>query len=214
MSNGGMVGNQNGKKHGMHGAKVYKAWAAMKSRCTNPNVPGYKRYGGRGIGYDPDWEGFPNFYRDMGDPTTPLHTLERIDNNAGYSKANCRWATKKEQACNTRQTVLVEINGETKCFHDWCKEYNITPGIVYYRMKKGVDIKRALSEPYDSSWYVIVRGAPVNENPDKARGVWYNPQKRKYRAQISLKGGGKKHLGWFATCDEAHQAYLNEKGRA
>lgn len=201
-----MKGNQHNKKHGMHGTQVYRAWSSMKARCTNPNIAGYVRYGARGIGYDPDWEGFPNFYRDMGDPTTPKHTLERIDNNAGYSKPNCKWATRKEQAGNTRQTVLVEIGGITRCFHDWCKEYGIAPGVVYYRIKKGVDVKSALVNPYNPVSFEVVKGSP-----DKARGVWYNPQKRKYRSQISIKGGGKKFLGYFDTVEEAHQAYINEK---
>jgi len=206
MSSKSMKGNQHGKKHGMYGTQVYRAWSNMKARCDNPKVSNYKNYGGRGISYIPEWADFINFYTVLGEPPTIQHTLERIDNEVGYNKENCKWATRKEQANNTRQTVLVEIGGEVKCFHDWCKEYGIPPANAYYRLKKGVDIKEALTNPYCPTIYT-----PINNNPDKAKGVWYNPAKRKYRAQVSVKGGGKKHLGWFSTCEEAHQAYINSK---
>lgn len=99
-------------------AKVYQEkerlkwiWADMKSRCNNPNHPGYKNYGGRGIKVSDEWQLFENFYKDMN--CRPLSTsLDRIDNNRGYSKDNCRWVDRKIQNNNKRSCKIVTYKGE------------------------------------------------------------------------------------------------------
>lgn len=82
--------------------RAYDCWVNMKQRCNNPFSPAYEYYGGRGITYHPDWEVFENFLADMGDPPKGL-SLERIENGKGYSKENCKWATKLEQVQNRRE---------------------------------------------------------------------------------------------------------------
>lgn len=78
----------------------------MKARCNNPNHPSADYYSERGITYDPAWEDFEVFLADMGE-RPPGTTLDRENNDLGYSKENCRWATPKQQANNRRKRVKV-----------------------------------------------------------------------------------------------------------
>lgn len=100
-------------RHGLSRWVVYDTWKAMIKRCHSPKSPSYKNYGARGIVVCEQWRSsFTQFRIDMGvrpDGTT----LDRIDNDAGYSPENCRWATQDQQAANKRNTFYVQENGET-----------------------------------------------------------------------------------------------------
>lgn len=89
-------------KHGMEGTSEYHTWQAMHERCRNPNNPGYKNYGGRGITVCKEWKEFSAFIKDMGKRPSGL-TLERKDNDLGYYPGNCIWASWKVQANNKRK---------------------------------------------------------------------------------------------------------------
>lgn len=81
----------------------------MVARCNNPDHKDFKHYGGRGISVCVRWQAsFHNFIIDMGARPTPKHSLERRNNNLGYSPSNCVWATKSEQVRNMRTTKLTE----------------------------------------------------------------------------------------------------------
>lgn len=86
-------------------SKTYSVWARMLQRCTNPKADKYAHYGGRGIVVCRRWRRFEAFLADMGE--APLgRTLERRNNAKGYSKRNCYWATREQQARNKRTTKL------------------------------------------------------------------------------------------------------------
>lgn len=80
---------------------TYDTWRNMKMRCTDPKHLRYCDYGGKGVTFEPRWLEFKNFLADMGERPLGL-TLERLDNNKGYSKNNCEWATTTKQALNKR----------------------------------------------------------------------------------------------------------------
>lgn len=96
--------------HQMIHDRIYTIWSKIVQRCTNPNNKGYVNYGGRGITVCDEWLIFINFYNDMKDTYQDNLTIERINNDLGYYKENCKWATYKEQARNRRSLKLSEAD--------------------------------------------------------------------------------------------------------
>lgn len=135
-------------KHMMSGSKTYQVWTHMIGRCTNPKDRAYKYYGARGIKVCKRWlDSFENFFDDMGE--SPLNlSLDRIDNNGDYCKNNCRWATKKEQAMNRRNTKFFTHNGKTLCMSDWSKELGGSKSLISFRINKlGWSLQKAVFTP-------------------------------------------------------------------
>lgn len=99
------------KSHGMANNPLYKTWVAMHGRCYNHKNKQYKDYGGRGITVCERWHDVRNFIEDMGGKPNKNFSIERIDNEKGYSPENCRWADVFEQKQNTRRKPSTGIVG-------------------------------------------------------------------------------------------------------
>jgi hypothetical protein len=116
----------------------------MIERCTKKDHHAYHHYGGRGITVCEEWlDSFQNFYRDMGESNGK--SLDRIDNNKGYSKDNCRWATREEQSNNTRRTKLLTYKGKTLGVSQWSRKLGIPTSTIWNRLIRGWDDKETLS---------------------------------------------------------------------
>jgi len=126
--------------------RAYGVWQAMRDRCNNPQRSDYPRYGGRGITVCKRWEKFENFFEDMGTPPAGL-TLDRVDNNAGYSPENCRWASRKQQTYNSSHMHYITLAGCTKHLAAWCKDFELKEGTYHSRRRRGWDIEAALTTP-------------------------------------------------------------------
>lgn len=91
--------------HGLSSSLVYRRWQAMKTRCGNPRAKSWKYHGGAGVRVAPEWlSDFEAFYEHIGEPPTPMHTVDRIDPFGDYKPGNVRWATQSEQMANTRRS--------------------------------------------------------------------------------------------------------------
>lgn len=121
------------KGHGKVGTKIYWVWADMVGRCTNPNHKSFDGYGGRGITVDPMWRSFRVFYEDMGEPPEGL-SLDRVDNEKGYSKENCRWATAEQQANNKRSSVKHRVGEDLLTLREISDKFSIPLGAVRYHV--------------------------------------------------------------------------------
>lgn len=95
----GHMNTKHGHAHPKSPSRTYRSWSAMWRRCTNQNGHAYQRYGGRGITVCTEWENFERFLADMGERPAD-RSIDRIDNDKGYFKDNCRWATRSEQQWN------------------------------------------------------------------------------------------------------------------
>lgn len=115
-------------------------------RCTNKGHKQYPYYGGRGITVCQRWiNSYENFWEDMKEGYRENLQLERVDNNQGYFKENCKWATRKEQARNRRSNRFLTIGNEAKTITEWCILRNLKSTTVRQRIDAyGWSIKEAL----------------------------------------------------------------------
>lgn len=120
-------------------------WLSMRARCLNTQSHAYRDYGGRGIGIDATWENFEQFCADMG-PRPHGMTLERKNNNLGYSKENCMWASRQAQARNRRSSRVITFAGKTQTMIAWAEELGITYMTLYLRLyRRKLPIAEALN---------------------------------------------------------------------
>lgn len=121
----------------------------MLARCRNPDSPGYKRYGGRGIKVCERWLVFENFLADMGSRPDGM-TLDRYpDNDGNYEPGNVRWATPEQQGRNRSSNRVLEFQGKSMTLTEWAELYGITKHLLWSRLDGGWEMAEALTAPPD-----------------------------------------------------------------
>ena len=128
-------------KHGLSKHPLYNIWKGMVQRCMNPSDSNYRNYGGRGVSVCERWFSVKNFVDDMGERPDGC-SIDRIDNNGNYDPSNCRWATPRQQARNTR----VNRKYKGKCLVEWAEETGISHHTIRDRLDKGWGWEDALKE--------------------------------------------------------------------
>lgn len=138
--------------HDMVDSRLYRTWGNMVNRCTNPNNPAYKNYGERGIGVCDEWMSFPSFknWAESNGYADNL-TLDRQDNDNGYSPNNCRWVDNFVQANNKRSNRALTLNEETHTIAEWADKLNVSYKALHRRVSLGWSDERALTQPYRKS---------------------------------------------------------------
>lgn len=139
--------------------RAYSSWGHMLQRCNNKNNDRYKAYGGRGITVCESWLVFENFLKDMGDRPPDL-SLDRVDNDLGYCKENCRWATTQEQANNKRNRVF--FRGSLISLSDLAKQEGVPYGALSTRLSRGMSVEEAVEKSLNKGRCVTWEGRTYN----------------------------------------------------
>lgn len=123
------------RTHGKSKTPQYAVWKAMKQRCLNKRNRQYPDYGGRGIRLCKRWLKYENFFDDMGRrPNGPL-TIERRNNNRGYTSSNCYWATQTAQGRNKRNNRIIKADGKSMCLSEWAEAIGIQTKTLHSLLK-------------------------------------------------------------------------------
>ncbi len=125
---------------------TYRKWNSMIQRCNNPSQDSYKLYNKKKIKVCKRWLNFFNFYADMGECPKGL-TLDRINNNKGYTPDNCRWTTPQQQANNRTTNRFLKFNNKRQTCAEWSRETGLSTKTIHYRLKSGWSIKDTLTKP-------------------------------------------------------------------
>ncbi|HEC64941.1 MAG TPA: hypothetical protein ENI23_06600 [bacterium] len=132
-------------KHGMRHTRFYRIWLGMKSRCLIPSASNYKHYGGRGITICKRWYKFMNFHEDMYGKYNDDLSIERIDNEKGYNRFNCKWILMKDQQHNTRRSHRITFEGKTQTIKQWANELGLHYQTLYGRIcNYGFSLEKAM----------------------------------------------------------------------
>jgi hypothetical protein len=133
-------------KHGGKGTRLYSIWANMKTRCSNPKHMHFDRYGGRGITVCDEWKNdFQAFYDwAMSHGYSDDLSIDRIDNDKGYSPDNCRFIPMSIQNQNKRNVILLTYGGETLSTAQWEKRLGLGKNTISTRYHKGWSTEECL----------------------------------------------------------------------
>lgn len=206
----GCLRAESATRHGMHASPERHCWSGMLSRCSNPKSTGWLRYGGRGITVCARWrQSFVNFFADMGRRPSDEHSIDRKDNDKGYwcghcdeclslqRTANCRWATRLEQADNRSNTHHVVIDGEVLTASACVERSGLKRATLRSRLRVGRPAKEAVTDRPD-------RLARFRSDDDPAVTPWLDITGRRFGRYVALHPAprrGRHHLYWLARCD-------------
>lgn len=138
--------------HGMSNSSEFGIWTDILTRCTNPNREVYADYGGRGITVCERWkDSFENFYADMGPRPSKKHSVDRRNNDLGYSPDNCCWATMREQTRNKRNNIWVCWDDHVEILSDAARYFRIPDRLVRRRLSRGWSMSDSLTRPVDAT---------------------------------------------------------------
>jgi hypothetical protein len=179
------------QKSGKFRDKALQSWKNLRERCHNPNHMAYHNYGGRGITVG--FGSFLEFYCEVGDPPTALHTIDRIDNNRGYEPGNVKWSSSKEQRRNSRQNIYVSHNGKTQILTDWALELGFPVRTLHSRLLAG-DTGDLLFRP--------VKSDLLGKRFDRLLVIGYAGQ---------VKQGNRSRPAWKCMCDCGNEKVIVEK---
>ncbi len=133
--------------HGMSCSPTWISWAAMIQRCNDAKCVNFVRYGAIGISVCDRWSDFSAFLADMGERPDGT-SIDRFPNASGnYEPGNCRWATLKQQARNTRTNRLLTFQGQTLSLSEWAEIQKINSSTLFTRLSNGWTVQRALTTP-------------------------------------------------------------------
>jgi len=127
----------------------------LKSRCNNPKVRNYNRYGGRGIKVCDRWNEFENFLEDMGLRPSPNHSIDRINNDGNYEPGNCKWSDRAQQGANKSNNIRLVYNGESKTASEWARLTGVKYRTLLCRIKRGWDAERIIGRSLRNSAVVV-----------------------------------------------------------
>ncbi len=159
----------------------YATWLNLRNRCRNPRHRAFPRYGGRGVVCCAGWDSFDAFLADVGPRPSAKHSIDRKDNNAGYTcgrcgecvtngwPMNCRWATSREQMRNTSWNVYITFNGERRLLLEWAEITGLPYQTIRTRLRKGWTAEEALTAGRRELRHVVT--PPVNARLMTVGGV-------------------------------------------
>lgn len=161
-------------KHGCSKTREFKIWLGIKARCNNPNVASFERYGGRGIKLCDRWNEFSNFLSDMG-ICPPQHSIERVDNDKGYSPDNCVWADRTAQNNNTRRNKFITHDGETLTVSQWARKLGMPTLDFRHRVSTGWSVAEIIETPVRGPRKPVTIGAHTHSITEWAQifGISY-----------------------------------------
>jgi hypothetical protein len=149
------------RKHPQSTTPLYVVWRWMIARCSDPLNKSYRRYGGRGIKVCDRWlDSYDAFLADMG-PRPADHVLDRIDTDGPYAPENCRWATHTVSCRNRGVCIYLDYEGERWHLYDLAERFGIKPNTLRWRVRHGMTVEEAVSQPVGISRRNIVQ--PVFE---------------------------------------------------